>query len=230
AKVWTDASGEQSCPVPKEMTESEIKSTIQEFAKSAELAIQAGFDGVELHAANGYLLEQFLNPNSNQRKDSYGATHEGRRRFVLETAQEVTKKIGADRTGIRISPYGVFNDTGAFEGVDQFYTSFAQELSVLKLVYIHVVDHSSMGAPVVSADLKRKIRENFKGQFILSGGYDAEKAEHDLLENKGDLVAFGRPFIANPDLVKKMKEKLPLQQPNQALFYTPGPEGYSDYK
>jgi len=228
-QMWTDTKGLQNYPAPAEMTESDIREVIVEYTRSAELAVQAGFDGVELHAANGYLIEQFLNPNPNRRTDGYGATSGGRMRFALEVAKAVTGKIGADRTGMRISPYGVFNDTGAFDGVDNFYDELTTTLSGLGLVYIHVVDHSSMGAPTVSADLKRRIRETFKGVYILSGGYDADKAERDLAENKGDLVAFGRPFISNPDLVAKLRTKSPLKQPDQATFYSPGPKGYSDY-
>ena len=225
-QMWTDSQGQQNYPTPTEMTEADIQVAINEYIKAAELAIKAGFDGVELHAANGYLIEQFLNPNANRRKDGYGGSGKNRMRFAVEIAKGVCEKIGADRTGIRISPYGVFNDTGAFDGIDEFYLELTQKLSALGLVYIHVVDHSSMGAPKVSEDLKRQIRENFKGSYILSGGYDAEKAEHDLLEEKGDLVAFGRPFIANPDLVTKFKNKTPLTQPVASKFYTPGPDGY----
>ena len=212
------------------MTEADIRDAVTEYAKCAELAIQAGFDGVEIHAANGYLIEQFLNANSNKRTDGYGANAQGRMRFALEVADAVVKKIGAGRTGIRISPYGVFNDTGAFAGVDEFYTELTQKLSSLGLVYLHVVDHSSMGAPPVSADLKKRMRDHFKGTYILSGGYDAERAEHDLVEGQGDLVAFGRPFISNPDLVAKLQSKAALTAADPAKFYTPGAEGYNDYR
>jgi N-ethylmaleimide reductase len=228
-QMWTDAQGMQNYPLAREMTEADIKAAITEYAHSAELAIQAGFDGVELHGANGYLIEQFLNPSANHRTDSYGGSAEGRMRFALEVAQAVVNKIGGDRTGIRLSPYGVFNDTGAFEGVDQFYGELAKKLSALGLAYIHVVDHSAMGAPAVSPEVKRLIRENFKGTYILSGGFDAEKAEHDLVENKGDLVAFGRPFISNPDLVEKMRTHATLKPADPNTFYTPGPQGYTDY-
>jgi N-ethylmaleimide reductase len=229
-EMWTDAKGMQPYPVPQEMTEAEVKSAIQEYIHSAELSIQAGFDGIELHAANGYLIEQFLNPAINKRTDSYGGSPENRMRFVLEIAKGVVEKIGGDRVGIRISPYGVFNGTGAFEGIDEFYASLSQKLSALGLVYIHVVDHQSMGAPQVSPKVKKLIRENFKGTYILSGGYNLEKAEHDLLEKAGDLVAFGRAFISNPNLPQRLREKLPLTEADAAKFYTPGPEGYTDYK
>jgi N-ethylmaleimide reductase len=230
-QMWTDTLGMQNYPLAKEMSQSEIAQTIEEFAQAAQNAIEAGMDGVELHSANGYLLEQFLNPNCNHRKDEYGATHEGRMRFVLEVVEAVVRKIGADRVGIRLSPYGVFNDMGLFEGVDEFYATLATKLSKLGVVYIHVVDHSAMGAPAVSPEVKRIIRQNFKGTYILSGGYDnAQKAESDLVEGQGDLVAYGRPFIANPDLVKKLKNNLPLTACDFDTFYTADAKGYTDYK
>jgi N-ethylmaleimide reductase len=227
--MWTDTEGMQPHPIAQEMTEAEVKSTIQEYTHAAELAIQAGFDGVELHAANGYLMEQFLNPLSNNRTDSFGGTPEKRMRFVLEIAKGVANKIGKEKVGIRVSPYGAFNDMGAFEGVDQFYGDLAQELSVIGLTYIHVVDHSSMGAPPPSPTVKKMIRENFNGTYILSGGYTAERAEYDLKEDLGDLVAFGRSFISNPDLVEKLKNKIALTPADDTKFYTPGAEGYTDY-
>jgi N-ethylmaleimide reductase len=228
-QMWTDTQGMQNYPLAKEMSEADIQTAIAEYATSAELAIQAGFDGVELHAANGYLLEQFLNPSSNKRSDRWGGSPEGRMRFVLEVAKAVVAKIGGNRTGIRISPYGVFNDMGPFDGIDTFFGELSKALSDLGLVYMHVVDHSSMGAPPVSKEVKRLIRENFKGAYILSGGYDATTAERDLNEHQGELVAFGRPFIANPDLVEKLRTNAPLKQPDQTKFYTAGAEGYSDY-
>jgi N-ethylmaleimide reductase len=227
--MWTDTEGQQPHPTPIAMSEGDIRETQAEFVHAAELAIKAGLDGVELHAANGYLLEQFLNPNVNKRTDSYGSSAENRMRFVLEIAKAVSEKIGADRVGIRISPYGAFNDTGAFEGVDDFYAQLAHKLSDLGLVYIHIVDHSSMGAPAVSAEVKRLVRANFKGQIILSGGYDVTRAEHDISEGRGDLIAFGRPFISNPNLVEKLKTGAPLKDADPSTFYTPGPKGYTDY-
>lgn len=228
-QMWTDAHGLQDYPVPQEMTEAEIRAAVKEYARAAELAIQAGFDGVELHSANGYLLEQFLNPAANRRTDGYGGTAEGRMRFVLEVAKAVADKIGGDRAGIRISPYGVFNDMGSFEGIDSFYELLSRKLSALGLVYIHVVDHTGMGAPPVSPEVKSLVRQSFKGAYVLSGSYDADRAERDLAAGKGDLVAFGRPFIANPGLVEMLRRKAPLRQPDASKFYTPGPEGYTDY-
>jgi N-ethylmaleimide reductase len=228
-QIWTDTEGMQNHPVPAEMSQNEIKATIAEFADSASLAMDAGFDGVELHSANGYLLEQFLHPKTNLRKDEYGGNAERRQKFVLDVAEAVSQKIGADRTGIRISPYGAFNDMGEFEGIKDFYSSLTKRLSNLGLAYIHIVDHSSMGAPKVNPEIKKMIRKEFQGKVILSGGYTAESAEADLQENKGDLIAFGRPFIANPNLVEKLEQGLPILEANPATFYTPGKEGFTDY-
>lgn len=228
-QMYTDASGPQDHPVPEAMSEEDIRQAVAEYASAAERAVGSGFDGVELHAANGYLPEQFLNPAVNRRADGYGGTPEGRMRFVLETAGAVAERIGGERVGIRVSPYGAFNGMGAFEGVDDFYGELSRRLSGLGLVYIHVVDHSGMGAPPVSPEVKRRIRENFPGAYILSGDYDASRAERDLDDGRGDLVAFGRPFIANPDLVEKLRKGLPLAQPDPSTFYTPGPKGYTDY-
>lgn len=228
-KMWTDEKGQQDYPTPKEMTIAEIETAKDEFIKSAELAIQAGFDGVELHGANGYLIEQFLNPNINKRTDAYGGSEEARMKFVLDLASETVKRIGGEKLGIRISPYGANGDAGAFEGIDAFFGKLSQKLSALGLVYIHVVDHSTMGAPPVSPEVKKLIRENFKGIYILSGGYDAVTAEKDLEKKLGDLVAFGRPFIANPDLVEKMKTEKPLLQAEMDKLYTPGKEGYTEF-
>ncbi|MEK2688063.1 alkene reductase [Bdellovibrio sp. GT3] len=228
-KIWTDTAQQQVYPTPQEMTTEQIKTAIQEFIKSAELAIQAGFDGVELHGANGYLIEQILNPNVNKRTDMYGGSPENRMRFVLEICKGIAEKIGGDRLAIRVSPYGVFNDTGAFDGINEFYMTLSQKLSDLGLAYIHVVDHSAMGAPPVSPEIKHLIKQNFKGLYITSGGYDEARAEQDLQEGNGDLVAFGRPFISNPDLVNKLKEGKALTPSDPTTYYTPGDKGFNDY-
>lgn len=224
--IYTDTEGHKPYPVPFEMSALEIEHAIEEFVQSARYAVEAGFDGVELNAANGYLIEQFLNPNVNGRDDEWGG--EGRSKFALEIAKRTAHAIGSDRVGIRISPYGVINDTGAFAGIDDFYVGLAAHLSTFALAYIHVVDHSSLGAPPVPADLKLKIREAFRGAFVLSGGYDASNAEVELAEGKGDLVAFGRPFLANPDLVKKFGAGATPREADPNTFYTPGPQGYTE--
>ena len=228
-EMYTDAEGMKPLPAPEAMTEAEIKSTIAEFARAAENAVAAGFDGVELHGANGYLLEQFIRPSTNLRTDAYGGPIENRARFVLETAEAATKAIGGDRVGIRLSPFGVFNDMPIYDRMAADYTYLAQQLNACGVVYVHLVDHSAMGAPVVPESIKATFRKEFARTLILSGGYDAARAESDLAAGKCDLVAVGRPFLANPDLVARWKSGAAENAPDMATFYTPGPEGYTDY-
>jgi len=227
--TWTDQEQLQPYPVPEAMTYADIQETIGEYVQSARLAFDAGFDGVELHGANGYLIEQFINPSANQRSDQYGGSAENRIRFAVEIARQTAAAIGADRVGIRISPYGAANDMNPYDGLEETYALLAEKLNEIGIVYIHVVDHSAMGAPVVSASVKQVIREKFTRTFILAGGYDARKAEQELQEKKGDIVAFGRAFISNPDLVAKFAGGLALNPPDKTTFYTPGAKGYVDY-
>ncbi len=228
-EMYTDAQGMQPHSQPRAMTEADITNAINEYVTSAKLALDAGFDGVELHGANGYLIEQFLNPLINLRGDGYGGNGESRNRLALEIARATVTAIGRDRVGMRLSPYGVFNGTGEFAEVQAQYLALVQALSSLGLLYIHLVDHSSMGAPPLPADFKLTLRATFNGLFILSGGFDRESAEQALLNKRGDLVAFGRPFLANPDLVARMRKDAPLNVPDTATFYIPGAKGYTDY-
>jgi len=227
--VWVDPDGNKPATAPFAMTEADIESTIEEYAHSSHCAIEAGFDGVELHGANGYLIDQFLNPASNQRTDRWGGSVENRIRFAVEVARRVAGRIGKDRTGIRLSPFGAFNGMTSDGTTAQVFESVATELSKLGIVYVHLVDHSPMGAPPVPASIKQKVRELFKGALILSGGYDRDRAESDLREKRADLVAFGRPFLANPRLVTRLEQRLPLAKPDFKTFYTPGEKGYTDY-
>lgn len=228
-EMWTDKSGQQTHTPPTVMTEADIAQAVAEYATAATLAIKAGFDGVELHAANGYLMEQFLNANINNRTDAYGGSAAARNRFTLEVAAACVEAIGADKVGIRISPYGVFNGTGPFDGLDEQYLTLTTALSEMGLVYLHLVDHSAMGAPPVPAEFKKKLRAAFAQKFIAVGGFDAQSAEKVLQANEADLIAFGRPFISNPDLVARMKAGAVLNAPDMATFYTPGEKGYTDY-
>jgi N-ethylmaleimide reductase len=227
--MYTDAEGLKPNALPQAMTEADIKTAIEEFAQGAKNAVAAGFDGIELHGANGYLLEQFLRPNSNQRTDSYGGAIDNRARFVLEVVDAVIKAIGKDKVGIRLSPFGVFNDMPLYDAMQADYTWLAQQLNARGVVYIHLVDHSAMGAPTVPDAMKATFRQLFKGALILSGGYDAARAESDLVAGKADLVAVGRPFLANPDLVARWQAGAAVNAPDMSTFYTPGPEGYTDY-
>ena len=227
--MWTDQQGMQELPVPQAMSEEDIQKTIEAYANSAELAIEAGLDGVELHAANGYLIDQFLNVASNQRNDRWGGSVENRARFALEVAKLVAARIGSERTGIRLSPYGVFNGMTPDDEMENLSQYLATELSKLGLVYIHIVDHSALGAPEVPWESKNAIRKCFGGTIILAGGYGGETANADLQAGRGDLIAFGRPFISNPDLVQRLQENAQFAEPDMDTFYTPDEKGYNDY-
>lgn len=228
-EMWTDAQGMQAHTAPLVMTTDDIATAISEYTTAARLAIEAGFDGIELHAANGYLMEQFLNANVNLRTDGYGGSAEGRNRFALEVAQACVEAIGADKVGMRISPHGVFNGTGPFEGVDAQFVALTEKVSAMGLVYLHQLDHSAMGAPAVPEALKKQLRSLFQQTFIAAGGFDAASAEALLATGDADLVAFGRPFLCNPDLVARMKTGAALNAPDMSTFYTPGEKGYTDY-
>jgi N-ethylmaleimide reductase len=229
-EMWTDSDGMQPLPTPEAMTLDDIKTTIEEHVHAAKNAIAAGFDGIELHGANGYLIEQFIRPNSNQRTDAYGGSLENRARFMLEVIAAVSAAIGKDKVGIRLSPYGVFNDMPLYPEMEAEYTYLAEKLNETGILYVHLADHSSMGTPEVPASIKAAIRKAFKGGLILSGGYfDAARAEADLEAGKADLIAMGRAFLANPDLIERWKNGAELNAPNMDTFYTGGPEGYTDY-
>lgn len=228
-EMYTDSQGMQPHSAPRAMTAADIDQTVAEYVASARLAMEAGLDGIELHAANGYLIEQFLNANVNRRDDGYGAGIEGRNRFALDVAGATAAAIGAHRVGIRLSPYGVFNSTGAFPDVEAQYLALTEQLSRLGLQYLHLLDHSAMGAPAVPAELKARLRAAFKGAFILAGGFDRASAEGALEAGQADLIAFARPFLANPDLVARLRTDAALNAPDPSTFYTPGPKGYIDY-
>ena len=227
--MYTDAQGMQPHPVPRAMTEADVRHAIEEYVQASRNAIAAGFDGVELHGANGYLIEQFLSPQTNQRTDAWGGSVEKRLGFVLEAAKAVAAAIGGARVGIRLSPYGVNAGMKPYPEIDETYTTLVPRLAATGIQYVHVVDHSAMGAPEVPETLKHALRQAWPRTFILAGGFDRASAEAALSDGRADLVAFGRPFLANPDLVARLERGLPLNAPDFATFYTPGPKGYTDY-
>lgn len=228
-QMWTDAQGMQPEPEPQAMSEADIKLTIEEYAQAARNAVAAGFDGIELHGANGYLLEQFIRPNTNIRTDGYGGSIENRSRFVLEVADAAIKAIGRDKVGIRISPFGIFNNMPLYPQMEADYTYLARQLNERGLLYIHLVDHSSTGAPQIPDSMKATLRKMSNCALILSGGYDPVRAENDLKANRCDLIAVGKQVLANPDLPKRWQTSAPLNEPDMSTFYTPGPKGYTDY-
>lgn len=228
-QMYTDQEGMKDLVTPKAMTDADLEHAVAEFVQAAKNAVTAGFDGIELHAANGYLLEQFIRPNSNTRTDRYGGSIENRARFILEVVEATTAAIGKDKVGIRLSPYGVFNDMPDYPEMHADYAWLAGALNDKGLLYVHLVDHSAQGAPAVPDEIKTLYRKTFKRTLILSGGYDAARAEADLASGKADLIAVGRPFLANPDLIERWKSGAQENAPDMATFYTPGPKGYTDY-
>ncbi len=229
-QMWTDQQGLLDLPIPQALSDKELLSTKSEFVQAALNAIEAGFDGVELHAANGYLLEQFLSPHSNQRTDEYGGNIENRTRFVLEVAKEVSVAIGKDKTAIRLSPYGLFNDMPHYPEIDATYTHLAEQLNTLGLAYLHLLDHGAEGTPDVPLELKNSIRAKFSNTIVFTGGYNLSKAQQDLSAGVTDLIGFGKPFITNPDLVHRFQKSLPLNiKLDASTLYTPGEKGYTDY-
>lgn len=222
-QMYTDAAGPQDFPVPEALSAEGLRAARDEFGEAAKNAVRAGFDGIELHAANGYLLEQFLHPHTNRRDDPYGGSAERRARFVVEVAEASAEAIGADRVGIRLSPYNTFNDLPLFDEVEAEYVLLAGKLR--GLVYLHLVRNPHQGF----ARTAGAIRAAFGGPMVLNGGFDRASAEAALHAGEAELIAFGRPFIANPDAVARMKQGIALSAADASTFYTPGPEGYVDY-
>ncbi len=214
---------------PRALELSEIPGLIEDYRIAAKNAIEAGFDGVEIHAANGYLLEQFARDSTNKRTDEYGGSIENRARLMLEVAAAIVKEIGAERTGIRISPVTPANDAAIDSNPQKLFDYIVDGLSALKLVYLHVVEGATGGprdiAPFDYADLRKR----FKGTYIGNNGYDLALAEKVVAAGEADLIAFGKPFISNPDLVERLKTGAELNKPDQATFYGGGAKGYTDY-
>lgn len=226
--MWTDTQGMQPMELPRAMSVIDIENAIREFADAATNAVKAGFDGVELHAANGYLLEQFLNPNSNLREDQFGGSIENRSRFVLAVAKAVIKAIGSEKVGVRLSPYGTFNDMQHYAEIPATYNYLAKQLQELDMLYVHLIDFAAR-ASAEGVELIKSIRKHFSNTLILNGGYDKKRAEHALEEREADLISFGSPFIANPDLPYRLENNIPLTAPDPQTFYTADANGYTDY-
>jgi N-ethylmaleimide reductase len=208
---------------PRALEASELPGIVAEFKKGAENAKAAGFDGVEIHGANGYLLDQFTRDGTNKRTDSYGGSVENRARFPLEVADAVISVWGKERVGYRISPNGAFNSMSD-SNPEATFSYLAEQLSQRGIGYLHAVD------PL--ADTKRiskLLRQKFAGTYIVNGGFDADAAERALANKEADLVAFGVPFLANPDLPVRYRKKAALNVPDQNTFYQGEAKGYTDY-
>ncbi len=222
---------------PRALELSEIPGIIEDYRKAARAAIDAGFDGVEIHAANGYLIDQFLRSGSNVRTDNYGGPIENRARFLFEVVDVITKEIGEGRTGIRISPVTPANDSSDPDA-QTLFTYVVEGLAKYKLSYIHIIEGATGGPrdfqqgdkPFDYAALRKAYEKaGGKAAWMTNNGYDRDLAIQSVKDGKTDLVAFGKPFISNPDLVERLKDNAALNTPDQATFYGGGAKGYTDY-
>lgn len=213
---------------PRALELSELPGIVNDFRQAAANAIAAGFDGVEIHGANGYLLEQFIKDGANQRTDAYGGSVENRARLLLEVVDAVVNEIGANRTAVRISPVSPANGISSSDPQTQ-YEYIAEQLNTSGIVFLHVVEGATGGPRDVAPFDYAALRQRFKGTYLANNGYDLELATSRLDEGKADLFAFGRPFISNPDLIERLKTGAPLAQLDPATLYGGGAAGYTDY-
>ncbi len=218
--------GKKPYVTPRELSDDEIPGIIAGFKKAAENAKAAGFDGVEVHGANGYLLDEFLRDGANKRTGPYGGPIENRARLLLEVTAAVCEVWGSDRVGVRISPLNSYNSMIDSDPVG-LTTYVSKKLSELNIAYLHVMRADFFQAQ--SGDVLTPARANFKGVLISNMGYTADEATKAIADGSLDAVAFGTSFLANPDLPARIKAGAPLNAPNPATFYTPGPVGYTDY-
>jgi N-ethylmaleimide reductase len=213
---------------PRALALEEIPGIIESFKRATANVLEAGFDGIEVHAANGYLLDQFARDGTNKRTDAYGGSIENRAKLMLEISKVVAAEAGAERTGIRISPVTPANDISDSDP-QALFDYIVDQLNALKLVYIHVIEGATGGARDIAPFDYRALRNRFKGAYIANNGYDFELATKVLAADQADLIAFGKPFISNPDLVERLKRGAPLNPPDKATFYGGGAKGYTDY-
>ena len=220
----------QPYQTPRALTVDEIAHIVDNYRKATELAVEAGFDGVEIHSANGYLLNQFLDPNSNKRTDNYGGSVENRSRFLNEVLDAVSTVLPANRIAVRLSPNGVYNDMGHAESIET-YTYLFSELSKRGLMYLHVMDGLTFGfhkkSEVFTIANVRKVYG--AGVIMCNVGYDRDTGDKVIADGHADLVAYGRPFIGNPDLVYRYAHDVPLSESNPATWFTHDNEGYNTY-
>ena len=228
-QMYTDTSGPQDYPLPLEMTEADIAQAKAEFLQADKNAIAAGFDGVELHGAIGYLLEQFISPTTNQRTDAWGGSVEKRIKFVVDVAREKAVAIGGDKVGIRLSPYGTNSGMAAYPEVEETYFKLLAALADAGLVYVHIVHHAAMGAPVVPTNFKQALRKIWPRTFFIGGSFDHASGQQAVNDGLVDLVGIGRAFLANPDLVQRLLKGQPLNAPDMDTLFTPGAKCYTDY-
>jgi N-ethylmaleimide reductase len=214
--------------MPRALRLEEIPAIIEEFRSGAERAKAAGFDGVEIHGANGYLLDQFAKDGTNKRTDAYGGSIENRAKLMLEISKVVAAVAGPERTGIRISPVTPANDVSD-SNPQPLFDHIVDHLNALKLIYIHVIEGATGGPRDIAPFDYGSLRKRFKQAYVANNGYDFDLATKVLAADAADLIAFGKPFISNPDLVERLQKGAPLTAPDKATFYGGGAKGYTDY-
>jgi len=233
-KTMTADGKPASYETPRALETAEVAGIVEAFRQAASNAMKAGFDGVEIHGANGYLIEQFLQSRSNLRTDRYGGSIENRARFLMEITQAVIGVWGANRVGVRLSPYGIANDSGEADPMP-LYTHVVQALNPLGLAYLHFIEPRSSGAGRAEVNHQNVpsamvlFRPIWKGVLITAGGFTGETANAAIAEGHADAIAFGRIFISNPDLPHRLQHGFPLTPYNRATFYGGGEKGYTDY-
>lgn len=220
-EMWTDAQGMQPFDMPRALELAEIPSVIEEYAQATRNALAAGFDGVELHSASGYLPNQFLSTGTNKRTDSYGGSIENRIRFVVETLAAMIAAAGSHgKVGMKVSPGMAFNDIGHDDPMPT-YLALAKAIAPYRAAYLHVM-RAGIGAEAA-------LREAYPGTLLVGGGFKRDEGNQFLEEGRADAIVFGSTFVANPDLVKRLEKAAPLNDPDPSTFFTPGPKGYTDY-
>ena len=219
--------GKTTYPKPRAMTKDDISKVVNEYTAAAEKAMRAGFDGVEIHGANGYLIDQFLRDKTNLRTDEYGGDIDNRVRFLKDIVDAVVKTIGNEKVGVRISPINSYNDIED-SNPQALFNHVAKRLSTYDLAYLHVAEGVIGEGPAVDFDFN-ELKSHYKGVYIANGGYTGESAEDALSNERADLIAFGAPYIANPDLVERLATQSPLNDVDYNTCYAGGEKGYIDY-
>ena len=230
-KVFVDTNGSPGfvdTQLPREMSKQDITHVIGEFRQAAKNAVSAGFDGIELHAANGYLINQFLDSESNARTDEYGGSVQNRIRFLIEVVHAVSDEIGSSKVGVRLAPLTTLNGT-VDENPEETYLAVSEALNKAGVGYMHIAEADWDDAPLMSVEFKKSIRKAFSGVLIYAGKYTKERADNALSEGWADMIGFGRPFISNPDLPARLKQGKPLNSHNPDTLFGGAEQGYTDY-
>ncbi|TDX81819.1 N-ethylmaleimide reductase [Rathayibacter sp. PhB151] len=231
ARVWVSVDGVGTMvptSTPRALTTEEVRGVVEDYRRAAAAAVEAGFDGVELHGANGYLIDQFLRTTSNHRTDEYGGSLDGRLRFAVEVATAVAGEIGADRVGLRLSPQITARGMDC-PGIEETVLELARRVDRIGLVYLHLAEADWDDAPEIPDAFRTRLRDAFSGRIVVAGGYTPERAERILAAGHADLVAFGRPFVANPDLPARIATGAPLAALDPDLLYGGDARGYTDF-